>query len=116
MGRRKTIQVPLSVPVHSGSAPESPIPETSQVRVSTRVSGDQLSVYRVVKDVERFPEFMPQIRKIKVLWRLPTNRQIVEWEVEIEGMVIRWKEEETSDDTHHVLEFRTIEGDYKAEG
>jgi ribosome-associated toxin RatA of RatAB toxin-antitoxin module len=116
MERRKAIRAPLSVPVHAGPVSESSISETSQVRISTLVSGEPLSVYRVVKDVERFPEFMPQIRKIKVLWRLPTNRQIAEWEVEIEGTAIQWKEEETYDDTQHTLAFRTIEGDYKAEG
>ena len=84
------------------------------VRVSTLVNGRPLSVYKVLKKIERFPEFMPQIKKIKILRYLPPNRQISEWEVEIEGTIIRWKEEESYNDEHRTLSFRMIEGDFKA--
>ncbi len=86
------------------------------VRISTLVKGDPQSVYGLLREPERFPDFMPQIKKASILWHLPPNRQISEWEVEIEGVVIHWKEEDTYDDEQHSIVFRVIEGDYRAEG
>jgi len=86
------------------------------LRISTLLKGNAVANYSMLKEIERFREFMPQIRKIKVLWRLPPNRQISEWEVEVEGITIHWKQEDTFDDEHRTFTFRIIEGDYRAEG
>ena len=88
----------------------------NSVRISTVVKGEPQNVYGILREPERFPDFMPQIKKAVILWRLPPNRQISEWEVEIDGAVIRWKEEDTYDDEQHSIAFRVVEGDYRAEG
>lgn len=88
----------------------------SSIRISTLVKGSPENVFGILKETERLPEFMPQIRRVHILWRLPPHRQISEWEVEIEGTIIRWKEEDTYDDENCILAFRVIEGDYRAEG
>lgn len=88
----------------------------SPIRVSTIVDGDMENVYAALKKVERFQEFMPPIRNVKVLWCLPPNRQISDWEVEVEGVIVHWKQEDTYDDERHSIFFRTLEGDNVSTG
>lgn len=73
-------------------------------------------MFDILRNIEQFPKFMPQIRKVAVLWLLPPNRHISEWEVEIDGAIVHWKEEDTYDDQQRSIVFRVIEGDYRAEG
>lgn len=86
------------------------------VKISTTVKGDPQDVFNILRNLEQFPSFMPQVKRAVVLWRLPPNRQISEWEVEIDGATIRWKEEDAYDDQQRSIAFRVIEGDYRAEG
>src|SRR3990167_3211919 len=88
----------------------------SLLRISTWIGADAETVYGLLKKFEEFPKLMPQVQKAKVLWRLPPNRQVSEWAVEIEGAIIHLKQEDTFDDEHRTLTFRVIEGDYRAEG
>ncbi len=86
------------------------------IKIATIVRAEPLIVYNTLKELERLHEFMPQIRSVKILWKLPQNRQISQWEVAVEGITICWKQEDTYEDELFTLTFRVIEGDYKAEG
>jgi len=73
-------------------------------------------VYRVAKDVERFPEFMPDVESIRVLERMD-GRTVTEWVGLVQGRKIRWVEEDRWDDAAHLCTFRQREGDFsKYEG
>lgn len=88
----------------------------ASVKISTIVNGKSSDLYNILRDLERLPYFMPQIKKITVLWQLPPNRQISEWEVDIEGTLFHWKQEDSYDVINHTYAFRVIEGDFFAEG
>src|SRR3990170_8414330 len=83
---------------------------------TTIIRAPLADVYRVAKDVEKFPEFMPDVQSIRVLDR-SGGRVTVEWIGVMQGRKIRWVEEETWDDAAHQSAFRLVEGDFsKFEG
>lgn len=88
----------------------------AQVMATTIIRAPLADVYRVAKDVEKFPEFMPDVQSIRVLDR-SGSRLTVEWIGIMQGRKIRWVEEETWDDASHRSAFRLVEGDFsKFEG
>lgn len=68
-------------------------------------------VYRVAKDVEAFPGFMPDVESIRVLER-DGSRTVTEWVGLVQGRKIRWVEEDHWDDAAHRCTFRQREGDF----
>jgi ribosome-associated toxin RatA of RatAB toxin-antitoxin module len=68
-------------------------------------------VYALAKDVERFPEFMPDLDTVRVLERAG-NRTVTEWAGRAQGRRIRWIEEDEWDDAARVCTFRQREGDF----
>ena len=83
----------------------------SAFRISTTVKAEPLAMYSLLKSVGKFPELIPQVKKAKVLFRLPQNHQVSEWEVEIEGTAFKWKEEDIYHDQGLSWSFRMLEGD-----
>jgi coenzyme Q-binding protein COQ10 len=77
------------------------------------------AVYRIARDVERFPEFMPDVKSTRVLERSEDGRRtIVEWVGLIPEFktTIKWVEEDRWDDTAHTCDFRLVSGDFKEYG
>jgi ribosome-associated toxin RatA of RatAB toxin-antitoxin module len=88
----------------------------AHVTASTIIGAPLAEVFRVAKDVERFPEFMPDVQSIRILER-NGPRLTVEWVGVMQGRKVRWVEEETWDDRAHRSDFRLVEGDFsKFEG
>jgi len=88
----------------------------AEVTATTIIRVPLPDVYRVAKDVERFPEFMPDVQSIRIRDR-NGERVTVEWVGLMQGRKIRWVEEETWDDAAHRSTFRLVEGDFsKFEG
>ena len=88
----------------------------AQVMATTIIRAPLADVYRVAKDVEKFPEFMPDVQSIRVLDR-GDSRVTVEWIGVMQGRKIRWVEEEAWDDAAHRSAFHLVEGDFsKFEG
>lgn len=88
----------------------------AQVTATTVIRAPLADVYRAAKDVERFPEFMPDVQSIRVLSRAG-SRMTVEWVGLMQGRRVRWVEEDTWDDDAHRSAFRLVEGDFsKFEG
>jgi len=83
----------------------------AQVTASTHIRAPLAEAYRVAKDIERFPEFMPDVQSIRILDRAG-SRITVEWVGLMQGRKIRWVEEETWDDAAHRSTFRLVEGDF----
>lgn len=83
------------------------------VEAHIEIAAPLATVYETCKQVERFPEFMPDVQRITVLER-ESNRTKTEWVGVISkfNRTIRWTEEDEWDDEAHVCLFRMVEGDF----
>jgi ribosome-associated toxin RatA of RatAB toxin-antitoxin module len=70
-------------------------------------------VYAVAKDVERFPEFLPDVESVTVLER-DGSRVVSAWVglVREFNRTIKWTEADDWDDAARRCEFRATEGDW----
>jgi ribosome-associated toxin RatA of RatAB toxin-antitoxin module len=71
-------------------------------------------VYAVARDVERFPEFMDDLKSLTVLERSEDgNRTVTEWVGVIREfkMTIRWTQEDIWNPQLHRDDFRMLSGD-----
>ena len=71
------------------------------------------AVYAVAKDVERFPEFLPDVESVKIVER-DGARVISEWVglVREFNRTLRWTEEDHWDDAARRCSFRATRGDW----
>ena len=72
-------------------------------------------VYALAKRVEDFPQYMPDVRSIKVLEASADGRRTVtEWVGVVEqfNQTVRWIEEDLWDDEAHTCTFHQVKGDY----
>lgn len=71
-------------------------------------------VYEIAKDIERFPEFMPDVESVNILEQTGNGRQISHWVGIIKEFrrTIQWTEEDYWDAENRVVTFRQLEGDY----
>ncbi len=80
------------------------------VERSILILGPIQEVYALAKDMERYPEFMPDVESVKVTER-QEHRTVTEWETSVDGTPILWTEEDLFDDARFVIDYRLIEGD-----
>lgn len=77
-------------------------------------------VYDLAKNVECFPEFMPDLKSVKITERSEDGaRTVSEWVGIVKEFktTIKWTEEDFWDDSAHTCTFRQLKGDYsKYEG
>lgn len=77
---------------------------------SIEIAGPIERVYALAKDMESYPEFMPDVESVRVIEREP-HRTVTEWETSVDGTPILWTEEDLFDDQNFVIDYRLIEGD-----
>ena len=83
------------------------------VHAETLIEAPPPRVYACAKDVERFPEFLPNVQQVIVRER-EGNRVVSEWH----GLVpefkrtLRWVEEDVWDDDALSCRFRSLSGDW----
>ncbi|MCX8052958.1 MAG: SRPBCC family protein [Armatimonadetes bacterium] len=85
------------------------------VKSSTEINGPIDEVYRLAKNVESFPEFMPDVKSINVIERSEDGRRtVVEWVGIVKEFrtTIKWIEEDIWDDEARTCTFRLVKGDY----
>jgi ribosome-associated toxin RatA of RatAB toxin-antitoxin module len=74
------------------------------------------AVYALAKDVESFPEFMPDVESVVVTERSEDgNRTVTDW-VGVASdfkLKVRWTEEDIWDATAHTCRFHQLKGDYQ---
>lgn len=68
--------------------------EATRLEVFRQLSASPEVAFQVVYDVERFPDFMPNITSATVLETSP-ERRVVAWEMAIDGVPLEWTEEIT---------------------
>jgi ribosome-associated toxin RatA of RatAB toxin-antitoxin module len=85
---------------------------TVEARISIEAPLEQ--VYALARDIEAFPEFMPDVQEVTVLERTADGRQVSQWVGIIKEFkrTIKWTEEDYWDDATHVCTFKQTEGDF----
>lgn len=68
------------------------------------------AIYRLIKDVERYPQFIPDVKDVKVVSGDPQDR-IARWYAIIDGVEFRWTERAMYDDAHLLVRYRLVKGD-----
>ena len=70
-------------------------------------------VYAVARDIERFPEFLPDVESV-VVRTGEGGRVVSEWVgvVRALGRKVKWEEEDLWDDAARRCDFRAIKGDW----
>lgn len=84
----------------------------AQVEASVVIRAPLDRVYALAKDVETFPEFMPDLKSVTVLERSGADT-VTAWVGVVEGRTIRWIEDDHWDDGVHTCQFRQREGDFQ---
>jgi coenzyme Q-binding protein COQ10 len=80
------------------------------VEVKIVIEAPARSVYELAKDLERFPEYMPDVEAVTVLER-NGNRMLTHWKTLVEEAPIEWTEEDIFDDAAVRIDYRLTEGD-----
>jgi ribosome-associated toxin RatA of RatAB toxin-antitoxin module len=88
------------------------------IRNSIHIDAPPAAVYAVARDVERFPDFMPDVQRITVLERDGDARQVVEWVGTIPAfkLTVKWTEEDLWDDEARTCRFSQVKGDFSRYG
>ena len=82
------------------------------VEVSLLVSAAREIIYPILKDMEKYPEFMKDLVSVRVLSR-DNNTTITHWISNVDGRIIEWKEQDVFDDENMHIAYCQLEGDLK---
>ena len=83
---------------------------------SRQINADVKTVYNLARRVEEFPDYMPDVRSIKVLESSPDgSRTLTDWVALVEkfNQTVHWVEEDIWDDVQLTCTFKQVTGDYK---
>lgn len=80
------------------------------VETSIEIGAGKQDVYKLASDMEKFPEFMPDVNEVKLIKR-EGNRSVTAWETEVDGIPISWTEEEIFEDSVPKITYKLLEGD-----
>ena len=80
------------------------------VEKSILIAGRVDEVYELAKDMEGYPQFMPDVESVKVVSR-ESDRTVTEWVSNVDGTPILWTELDIFDDTLHTITYCLVEGD-----
>jgi len=82
----------------------------SYVESSINIKASKEDVYELAKDMEKFPEFMQDVKEVKLIKR-EKNKTVTEWVTDLDGIPINWIEEEDFDEEICLIKYKLIEGD-----
>jgi ribosome-associated toxin RatA of RatAB toxin-antitoxin module len=77
---------------------------------SVNVRGDPDEIYAMVKQIEEFPRYMPDVHEVTIVERC-NGRTVSDWVTSVDGTEFLWREEEFIDDLDRRIRYRLIEGD-----
>ncbi|MDH7600706.1 MAG: SRPBCC family protein [Armatimonadota bacterium] len=86
-----------------------------KVESSVEINGPIEKVYQLAKDIESFPQFMPDLKSVKVIERSDDGSRVVsEWVGIVKEFktTVKWVEEDIWDDVNYTCEFHLVSGDY----
>jgi len=82
------------------------------VEVTLPVNADRSQIYPILKDMEKYPEFMADLVSVEVIER-KDNTTITKWVSNVDGRIIKWTELDNFDDTNMHISYQQTEGDLK---
>lgn len=82
------------------------------VEVSLSVACTPEKIYPILKDMEKYPDFMMDLKSVEILER-NGNTTVSRWVSNVDGRVIKWTELDTFDDDKMHISYQQIEGDLK---
>lgn len=82
------------------------------VEVTMSVMANAADIYPIIKEMEKYPEFMPDLVSVEVVER-EDNATITRWVSNVDGRIIKWTERDDFDDTNLHIRYRQIEGDLR---
>ena len=80
-----------------------------RIAISRRVACDPAAAYAVVEDIERFPEFMPNVDDIRII-ESSGQRKVAHWDTTIDDAPLDWVEEGIYEPEELRVRFRSLEG------
>ncbi len=82
------------------------------VEVSLPVNASREAIYPILKQMEKYPDFMTDLVSVQVVER-DGNTTISKWVSNVDGRIIKWTERDVFDDTNCHIAYKQIEGDLK---
>jgi ribosome-associated toxin RatA of RatAB toxin-antitoxin module len=82
------------------------------VEVKLSVASNAASIYPIIKDMEKYPQFMADLVSVEVLERTPATTT-TRWVSNVDGRIIRWTEVDVFDDARKHISYKQTEGDLK---
>lgn len=82
---------------------------TYEIAMSRQLHQSATRAFEVVEDLERFPEFMPNVNSLTLL-EAEGNRKVAEWDITIDDAPLSWIEEGIYDTQNRIVRFRALEG------
>lgn len=89
------------------------------VQNTISIQASPAAVYAIARDVERFPDFMPDVQRITILEQSEDgSRQVVAWVGLIPAfrLTVKWSEEDLWDDAELTCRFKQVKGDFTEYG
>ncbi len=80
-----------------------------QIEMSHSLKRPATEAFKVVEDVERFPEFLPNVNSVTLL-EAEGQRKVAAWSTTIDGAPLDWVEEGIYDPKNCLVHFRALEG------
>lgn len=80
------------------------------VEVSKVINAPKGQLYEILKDMEKYPQFMKDLKSVKVLER-SANTTLTAWETTIMGTSIKWVEKDIFDDENQHISYHQQSGD-----
>ncbi len=82
------------------------------VEVSLPVNASRESIYPILKEMEKYPDFMADLVSVEVVERA-VNTTVTKWVSNVDGRIIKWTERDVFDDANFHIAYKQIEGDLK---
>lgn len=82
------------------------------VEVSLPVQCKPVVAYPFIKDMEKYPEFMPDLLSVTVVERT-AGSTVSDWVSNVDGRIIKWRELDLFDDADMHIVYKQLAGDLK---
>ncbi|NLC58465.1 MAG: hypothetical protein GX774_16650 [Armatimonadetes bacterium] len=87
-----------------------------RIETSILVNAEIDRVFALARDIERYPEFMPDIKSVRITERT-AERQVSEWVGLVQAgrvsLEMKWTEDDFWDEATHTCRWRQLKGDFQ---
>jgi ribosome-associated toxin RatA of RatAB toxin-antitoxin module len=82
------------------------------VEVALPVGASREAIYPILKQMDKYPEFMADLESVVVIER-SADTTVTKWVSNVDGRIIRWTERDVFDDANCHIAYKQIAGDLK---